>query len=124
MTDYDPLRDISHLLVTVLNWRTDGHEYADRIASNLGIGEDDTPRVVHEVLAKALRRCPQAVTFDLSGPDCLFVLTKALGEFEAAQYRKAADEGGNEGRERWAALAGRMREQAETAFSGEAGDDS
>lgn len=58
--DYDPLRDLSLLLVTVLNYRTDGHEYADRIASHLGLGEDDSPRVVHEVLAKALGVSPAA----------------------------------------------------------------
>lgn len=51
---YDPLRDLAHLLVAVLNWRTDDQHYADRIASHLGLGEDDSPRVVHEVLAKAL----------------------------------------------------------------------
>lgn len=58
MTDYDPLRDLSELFAAVLNYRADSHEYADRIASRLGLGEDDTPRAVHEVLAKALGNGP------------------------------------------------------------------
>jgi hypothetical protein len=55
------------------------------------------------------------VTFDLSDPDALHVLTTALQDYAEKERDMAANEGGHESRERWAAIADRMRAQAEAA---------
>lgn len=59
---------------------------------------------------------PRTVTLDLSGhPDARHVLTRALEDYAAKERDLAADEGGNEFREEWAAIADGMRAQAEAA---------
>jgi hypothetical protein len=52
--DYNPLRDLGELVATAIAYSSDVHVYADRIASWLGLGEDDSGEVVAEVLSKAL----------------------------------------------------------------------
>lgn len=55
------------------------------------------------------------VTFDLTDPDALHVLTTALGDYAAHERPMAEGEDASESRTRWAELADRMRAQAEAA---------
>ena len=52
--EYDPVPDLAELLASAISYRSDVHVYADRISSQLGLGEDDSAGVVAEVLRKAL----------------------------------------------------------------------
>lgn len=64
---------------------------------------------------------PHAVVYDLAADDqgtTYFVLTEALEEFAARQRDQAETEGGSEARDRWAARADAMRDQAEAAIDG------
>jgi hypothetical protein len=51
---YDPLPDLAKLLHTSLLAGRDGAAYAERIAGRLGLGEDDKPETVAEVLREEL----------------------------------------------------------------------
>jgi hypothetical protein len=52
--EYDPVPDLAEMFAAVITYRADAHVYADRVASHLGLGEDDSAGTVAEVLRKAL----------------------------------------------------------------------
>lgn len=85
------------------------------VADRLDVGYGDKPETVEARLREALASPSRSVTFDLTNPDTYHVLTQSLEDYAARQRDQAADERGHEIRERWAALATLMLEQAEAA---------
>jgi hypothetical protein len=58
---------------------------------------------------------PRTVTYDVSGADALHVLTQALEDYADKAAVMASREDASESFTRWAAIAGRMKAQAEAA---------
>jgi hypothetical protein len=68
---------------------------------------------VHATLAGA--KMPGSVTFDVSGADEFHVLTQALEDYADKAAVMASREDASESFARWAAIADRMKAQAEAA---------
>lgn len=118
---YDPFPDLGKLLKAAFMGGGDGAPWAERIAEQLGLGEDDSTETFAAELRKALRiPAPCSVVYDMADKDTRNVLTGALEMLAADQRARARAEGRNPRRHEWADLADRMMHQADTAWAAEA----
>jgi hypothetical protein len=86
----DTIRDLAKLLIAALAGRHDAIDYADRIKSTLGIGEDDDAATVEAGLSKALGEARAGAVASLDREQ----LGTALSALEdAADYRREHEDG-------------------------------
>ena len=123
--NFDPIAAMARLLTGVLRQTGAGHSLspavsvpAGKLYLGLGLDRGADLATVRAALGKALRPSGATVTYDLTDPAKRHVITTALDDYAAKERAMATDKHGHEVRDRWAALADRMRQQAEAAGNG------
>ena len=113
---YDPLPDLTALVISALYGRRDVTCWAEKVAMGCWFDDEASPETVAGALREALGvPGPRSVTYDMTDKDAWLALDTALEDFSVAQRDRARGERGNERRHEWADLADSMRQEAEDA---------